>query len=224
MKHPFLYLTLLLGVLCWGTVPSQAKNDKKMTAAEKREQRKKEREARKKGKDEKEDGDKKEEKDDKKVDKKAVNNAVKKLRTVCGRIKANGKYYMYVQYTTMTEDGEEMLKNLQEKERDFKMAKLYPILFNDDASIEDDEAEKTLKKYKIKYPMVKKTDKLSEELPGYTSGAAPKITIVDTTGKVLANGGAEILESWDSAIGAKVTRKTAKPEEGEETEEEPEEE
>ena len=53
MKHSFLYLSLLLGILCWGTVPTQAKSEKKMTAAEKREQRKKEREARKKGKEEK---------------------------------------------------------------------------------------------------------------------------------------------------------------------------
>ena len=220
MKHSFLYLSLLLGILCWGTVPTQAKSEKKMTAAEKREQRKKEREARKKGKEEKEDGDKKEEK----VDKKAVNNAVKKLKTVCGRIKANGKYYMYVQYTVMTEDGEAMLQTLQEEERNFKMAKLYPILFNDDASIDDEEAEKTLKKNKIKYPMVKKTDKLPEQLPGYTPGSAPKITIVDTSGKVLANGGAEILDSWATAVGAKATKKEAKPAEDAETEEEPEEE
>lgn len=220
MKHSFLYLSLLLGILCWGTVPTQAKSEKKMTAAEKREQRKKEREARKKGKEEKEDGDKKEEK----VDKKAVNNAVKKLKTVCGRIKANGKYYMYVQYTVMTEDGEAMLQKLQEEERNFKMAKLYPILFNDDASIDDEEAEKTLKKNKIKYPMVKKTDKLPEQLPGYTPGSAPKIIIVDTSGKVLANGGAEILDSWSTAVGAKATKKVVKPAESEEAEEEPEEE
>lgn len=224
MKHSFLYLSLLLGILCWGTVPTQAKNDKKMTAAEKREQRKKEREAKKKGKADKEDGDKKDEKDEKKVDKKAVNNAVKKLKTVCGRIKTNGKYYMYVQYTVMTEDGEDFLKKLQEEERSFKMAKLNPILFNDDASIDDEEAEKTLKKNKIKYPMVKKTDKLSEQLPGFTAAPAPSITIVDTTGKVLANGGAEILDSWPTAVGAKVAKKAAKPAEDEETEEEAEEE
>lgn len=223
MKHSFLYLSLLLGILCWGTVPTQAKSEKKMTAAEKREQRKKEREARKKGKEEKEDGDKKDKKDEK-VDKKAVNNAVKKLKTVCGRIKANGKYYMYVQYTVMTEDGEAMLQKLQEEERNFKMAKLYPILFNGDADIDDEEAEKTLKKNKVKYPMVKKTDKLPEQLPGYTPGSAPKITIVDTTGKVLADGGAEILDSWSTAVGAKVTKKEAKPAEDAETEEEPEEE
>lgn len=214
MKHSFLYLSLLLGILCWGVVPTQAKSEKKMTAAEKREQRKKEREARKKGKEEKEDGDKKEEK----TDKKAVNNAVKKLKTVCGRIKANGKYYMYVQYTVMTETGEAMLQKLQEEERNFKMAKLHPILFNDDASMDDEEAEKTLKKNKIKYPMVKKTDKLSEQLPGFTPGAAPKITIVDTSGKVLANGGDEILDSWSTAVGAKVTKKAEKPAESEEAE------
>ena len=119
----------------------------------------------------------------------------------------------------MTEEGEELLKTLQEEERNFKMAKLIPILFNDDASIEDDEAKKTLKKHKIKIPMVKKTDKLAENLPGFSPAPAPKITIVDTTGKVLANGGAEVLDSWASAVGTKVTRKAAKPAEEEESEE-----
>ncbi len=222
MKHTFFYLSLLLGsLICLGTLPAQAKDDKKLSAAEKRELKKKEREAKKEAR-KKSKGDKGDEKDeakkDDKPDKKAVSNAVKKLKPVCGRIKGNGKFYMYIQYTTMTEAGEEMLTKISEAERGLKSAKVCAFLISDDASIEDDEAEKTLKKMKVKLPMVRKFGKMEEQLPGYKDATPPRITIVDPTGKVVADGGESLLETWPDAIGAK---KPAKPaEEEEETDDE----
>lgn len=225
MKHPFLYLTLLLGVACWSVSPVIAKDDeKKLTRAEKKELKKKEKEAKraakKKGKKDDDDDDEKKkgkgDKDDdddkdKKVDKKAVSNAMKKLKTASGKAKGNGKFYMYVQYTTLTEAGEEMLKNIIESDRDFKAAKVNVLLINNDPTEEED-AVKALKKLKTKYPMVMKGEKLAEELPGYTPQTAPYITIVDPSGKTKASGGPELLDSWHTAVGAKAPKKKAKAE------------
>ena len=199
MKHPFLYLTLLLGVACWSVSPVIAKDDeKKLTRAEKKELKKKEKEAKraakKKGKKDDDDDNKKKDKGDKdddddkdkKVDKKAVSNAMKKLKTASGKAKANGKFYMYVQYTTLTEAGEEMLKNIIESDRDFKAAKVNVLLINNDPT--------------------------EEELPGYTPQTAPYITIVDPSGKTKASGGPELLDSWHTAVGAKAPKKKAKAE------------
>lgn len=223
MKRSFLYLTLLMGLVCWGVAPTMADDDKKLSKAEKRELKKKEREAKraakkatkKKGKksedkdDDDEDADKKEKKkDDEKADKKAVSDAFKKLEPAYGRARGNGKFFLYADYNLLMESGDAMLEQLAKSERAFKAAKVNVLLINNEV-VEEDEAVKSLKKRRMKYPMVMKSDNLQENLPGYTAGTAPQIIIVDGTGKVKAKGGAELLESWHSVVGAKAPKKAS---------------
>lgn len=231
MRNPFLYLALTLGLICWGVGPCAAKDDEpKLTKAEKRELKKKEKEAKKaarkkakngKSEDVEDSEDKGDDDDkDKKVDKKAVSKAMKNLNTDYGKPKGNGKFYMYVEYTTMTEAGEEMLKKLIDADRDLKKAKVNVLLINGFSSAEDfPDAIKELKRMKAKFPMVKKSDELAEDLPGYTSGTAPSIIIVTPSGEVKASGGAELLDTWHEAVGAKPSKKAAPQEEDETTEE-----
>lgn len=226
MKRSFLYLSLLAGLVCWGVAPTIADDDdKKLTKAEKRELKKKEKEAKKaakkKGRKSADDGEEEEDDDadskkKKKGDKKAVSNAFKKLKTTYGRAKGNGKFFLYADYNLLLEDSSVLLEQLAESDRAFKSAKVNVLLINHE-SIEEDEAVKSLKKRKIKFPMVMKTAELEEELPGYTPGSAPHITIVDGTGEVKASGGAELLESWHEAIGAKAPKKPKKADDEEET-------
>ncbi len=215
MKHSFFYLTLLLGLVCWSIPEAGAKDDdKKLSKAEKRELKKQEKEARKaaknKGKknaDAEEDEDEDNGKKKKKADKKAVSNAWKGLKPDFGKLKANGKFFIYAEYTTLTEAGEGMLNKLVESDREFKAAKVNVLLINCE-SVEEETACKMLKKMKCKLPMVMKSQKLEEEeLPGYTPGSAPRLTIVDSTGAVKASGGPELLETWHSVVGAKAPRK-----------------
>lgn len=225
MRRSLFYLTLLLGIFCWSMPQADAKDDdKKLSKAEKKELKKKEKEAKKaakkKGKkdadedEEDEDDDKKKKKDDKK----AVSNAWKSLKTDYGKCKGNAKYFIYAEYTTLTEAGENMLKQLVESEREFKAAKVNVLLINCEMG-EKEEAVKMLKKMKTKLPMVMKDAELEEkELPGYTPGAAPSITIVEPTGKVKSSGGPELLDSWHSIVGAKVPAKKAKDTETDDTE------
>ncbi len=222
MRNSFLYLTLALGLICWGVTPGVAKDDSpKLSKAEKRELKKKEKEAkkaaRKKAKDnDKEAGDDDDDKD-KKVDKKAVSKAMKALAPDYGKAKGNGKFYMYVDYTILTEEGEEMLNKLAEAEKDLKKAKVNVLLINGFSAEEEmPEAIKYLKSQKIKYPMIRKTEKLAEELPGYSGGTAPAITIVTPGGQVKASGGAALVDTWHEAVGAKITKKAAAEDEPEE--------
>lgn len=228
MKHSFFYLTLLLGLVCWSIPEAGAKDDdKKLSKAEKRELKKQEKEARKaakkKGKknaDAEEDEDEDDGKKKKKADKKAVSNAWKGLKPDFGKLKANGKFFIYAEYTTLTEAGEGMLNQLIESEREFKAAKVNVLLINCEP-IEKETACKMLKKMKCKLPMVMKDQKLEEEeLPGYTPGTAPTITIVDSTGAVKASGGPELMDSWHSVVGAKAPKKAKSAEAEEEATEE----
>lgn len=232
MRNPFLYLALTLGLICWSMPPCSAKNDEaKLSKAEKRELKKKEKEAKKaakkkakKGKSENsEEGadDAEDEDKNKKADKKAVSKAMKSLNTDYGKAKGNGKFYMYVDYTTMNEAGEEMLKNLVAADKDLKKAKVNVLLINGFSSEEDmPDAIKELKRMKVKYPMVKKSAQIEEDLPGYTGGTAPSIAIVTPSGEVKASGGAELLDTWHTVVGVKIMKKAAaEAEEEEETEE-----
>ena len=170
MKHSFFYLTLLLGLVCWSIPEAGAKDDdKKLSKAEKRELKKQEKEARKaaknKGKknaDAEEDEDEDNGKKKKKADKKAVSNAWKGLKPDFGKLKANGKFFIYAEYTTLTEAGEGMLNKLVESDREFKAAKVNVLLINCE-SVEEETACKMLKKMKCKLPMVMKSQKLEEE-------------------------------------------------------------
>lgn len=228
MRHSFFYLTLLLGVCCWGIAPSVAKDDKKLSREEKRELKMKEKEAKKaarKGKTSDDDKDAEDAEDDdkkkKKADKKAVANAWKNIKPEYGKLKPNGKFFIYAEYTTLTEGGEEMLKQLIAEERSLKAAKVNVLLINCEP-MEKELAIKMLKKLKCKYPMVMNDAKLKEmELPGYSPGSAPRMVIVDATGSVKANGGPELMESWHSVVGAKApaAKKKAAAEEAPETEE-----
>lgn len=191
-------------------------DDKKLSKAEKKELKKKEKEAKKaaKKKGKKEAAEDEDDEDDenkkKKADKKAVSNAWKGLKTDYGKCKGNAKYYIYAEYTTLTEEGENMLNQLVEAERDFKAAKVNVLLINCEP-MEKETAVKILKKIKCKLPMVMKTQALEdEELPGYTPGTAPAITIVEPTGKVKSSGGPELLDSWHSIVGAKAPARKAK--------------
>lgn len=213
MKNSFFYLTLFLGLICWSIPEAGAKDDdKKLSRAEKKELKKQEKEAKKAAKKKgKKNADEEEEEDDdkkkKKADKKAVSNAWKGLKTDYGKLKANGKFFIYAEYTTLTEAGEDMLNKLVESDREFKAAKVNVLLINCEP-VEEETACKMLKKMKCKLPMVMKSQKLEEEeLPGYTPGSAPRLTIVDSTGAVKASGGPELLETWHSVVGAKAPRK-----------------
>lgn len=222
MKHSFLCLSLILGLFCGGISPISAKDDdKKMSRAEKQEMKRLEKEAKKaakkKGKKndkEADDGDE----DDKKKDKKAVSNAWKQVDPAYGKIKPNGKFFMYAEYTTLTEDGEAMLDWLIKTEVNFKVAKVCVLLINGE-STEEESAVKMLKKRKVKYPMVMRGSDLGETLPGYSPSTAPHLIIVDGTGTVKAKGGIELMDTWHEVVGAKAPKKPAKKA----TEEEPEE-
>lgn len=222
MKHSLFYFTLFLGLFCWSMPEAGAKdNDKKLSKAEKRELKKQEKEARKAAKKKgKKNADDAEDEDEdlgkKKVDKKAVSNAWKGLKPTYGKLKPNGKFFIYAEYTTLTEAGENMLNQLIESEREFKAAKVNVLLINCEP-IEEETACKMLKKMKCKLPMVMNSQKLEdEELPGYTPGTAPTITIVDPTGAVKASGGPELMETWHKVVGAKAPKRAAKAAEAEE--------
>lgn len=226
MKHSFLCLSLILGLFCGGISPIFAKDDdKKMSRAEKQEMKRLEKEAKKaakkKGKKNDKEADDEEEDDEKKKDKKAVSNAWKQVDPAYGKIKPNGKFFMYAEYTTLTEDGEEMLDWLIKSEVNFKVAKVNVLLINGE-STEEEAAAKALKKLKVKYPMVMRSSNLSEKLPGYTSSTAPHIIIVDGTGTVKSSGGMEIMDTWYKTVGAKEPKKPRKvnEEEGDDTESE----
>lgn len=216
MKHSFFYLTMLLGLVCWSMPEAGAKDDdKKLSRAEKRELKKQEKEAKKaakkKGKTNADDEDDEDEEDDgkkkKKADKKAVSNAWKKLKPAFGKLKPNGKFFIYASYTTLTESGEAMLNQLIESEREFKAAKVNVLLINCEP-VEEETACKLLKKMKCKLPMVMMDQKLEEEeLPGFSPGSAPALTIVDATGAVKASGGPELLDTWHSVVGAKAPKR-----------------
>ncbi len=222
MKRTIFYLALLMGLACWATAPAVAKDDKKQTREEKREQKKKEKEAKKK---KKKDGDEEagEDEKNKKVDKKAVSKALKSLETAYGKAKGNGKYFMYVRHSVLTEAGEEMFNKLIEQEKALKAAKVNVLLVYCDPD-EEETAVKLLKKAKVKYPMVMKAEKLAEELPGYSEGTTPGIIIVEPSGKVKSSGGPELADTWYDVVGAK--KPAAREEKGakdEETEKETEE-
>ena len=222
MKHSFLCLSLILGLFCGGISPISAKDDdKKMSRAEKQEMKRQAKEAKKaakkKGKKNDKDADDEEE-DDKKKDKKAVSNAWKQVDPAYGKIKPNGKFFMYAEYTTLTEDGEAMLDWLIKTEVNFKIAKVNVLLINGE-STEEESAVKMLKKRKVKYPMVMRGSDLGETLPGYSSGTAPHLIIVDGTGTVKAKGGIELMDTWHEVVGAKAPKKPAKKATEEEAEE-----
>lgn len=222
MKRTIFYLSLLMGLACWAAVPAVAKDDKKQTREEKREQKKKEKDAKKKKKkDADEEADEAEK--DKKVDKKAVSKAMKSLETAYGKAKGNGKYFMYVRHSVLTEAGEEMFNKLIQQEKALKAAKVNVLLVYCDPD-EEETAVKLLKNAKVKYPMVMKTEKLAEELPGYSDGAAPGIIIVEPSGKVKSSGGPELADTWYDAVGAKKpAARKAKPADEDATEEDTEE-
>lgn len=226
MRRSILYFSLLLGLLCWSLPAAEAKDDKKLSKAEKRELKKQEKEAKKaaKKKGKKDADDEAEDEDDgnkkKKADKKAVSNAWKGLKPAFGKLKPNGKFFIYAEYTTLTEAGEGMLNQLIESEREFKAAKVNVLLINCEP-VEEDTACKLLKKLKCKLPMVMKDQKLEEEeLPGYSPGNAPALTIVDGTGAVKASGGPELLDNWHTVVGAKAPRKAKSEKADEEADEE----
>lgn len=219
----------MLGIFCGGFTPLSAKDDDKgQSRAEKREMKRLEKEAKKaaKKKDKKNDKDDSDEDEDddkkKKKDKKAVSNAWKQVTPVYGRIKPNGKFFMYAAYTTLTEEGEEALDWLVRTEPNFKMAKMNVLLI-DNESTDKEETKKMLKKKKVKYPMVLKSSELSEKLPGYSPNTPPHFIIVDGTGTVKASGGVEIMETWYKAVGAKEPKKPKVTKDEETTDEESEE-
>ena len=229
MKHSFLCLSLILGLFCGGISPVSAKDDDKgKSRAEKREMKRLEKEAKKaakkKGKKDNKDDDDEEEDDDKKKkkDKKAVSNALRQLDPAYGKIKPNGKFFMYAHYTTLTEDGEAMLDWLIKSEVNFKVAKVNVLLINGEAT-DEEEVAKALKKRKVKYPMVMRSSDLSEKLPGYSSNTAPYIIIVDGTGTVKSSGGMEIMDTWYKTVGAKEPKKPKATKEEETSDEESEE-
>ena len=215
MKHPFLCLSLIFGLFCGGFSPIYAKDDdKKLSRAEKQEMKRLEKEAKKaakkKGKkDDKEADDEEDDDKKKKKDKKAVSNAWKQVTPVYGKIKPNGKFFMYVEYTTLTEEGEEMLDWLIKTEMNFKAAKVNVLLINNE-SANKEAAITDLKKLKVKYPMVMRSSELSEKLPGYSSNTAPHFIIVDGTGTVKSSGGLEIMDTWYKTVGAKEPKKPKK--------------
>lgn len=223
MKRSIFYLSLLMGLACWATAPAAARDDKKQSREEKREQKKKEKEAKKEAKKKKKkDGDEEAEEDEK-VDKKAVAKAMKTLETAYGKAKGNGKYFMYVRHSVLTEAGEEMFEKLIEQEKALKAAKVNVLLVYCDPD-EEETAIKYLKKAKVKYPMVMKAENLAEDLPGYSDGAAPGIIIVEPSGKVKSSGGPELADTWYDVVGAKKpAARKPKSAEDEETEEDTEE-
>lgn len=215
MKYSSFCISLLLSLLCCGIQPVQAKEDgKKMSAAEKREMRKKEREAKKSKKDKgKKDDDKKE----KKIDKKAFSKVVKSLKSANGRFKPNSKFFVLAAYTTLSEDSEEFLKALDEKEAELKRAKVSLILLNLDANEEKD-AIKEQKKLKIKLPFTtvkflkqalhQDNDEPEDDAevdPTFMYPGAPGFVVVTQSGKVVDKGGTSDMSVLLKAVGVDET-------------------
>ena len=176
MRHPFLYISLLLGVACWGVSPLQAKDDddKKLTRAEKRELKKKEKEekraAKKKGKNSTNAGfdDDDDKADKKKVDKKAFVKFLKKTKLDTGKVATSSKMFLIASFSLSSVDGEDFVQEIQKIEPTLKRNKVAVLLINEGIE-EGKELSKELKKLRVKLPAIsKKTwdaelEKYSEE-------------------------------------------------------------
>lgn len=229
MRHPFLYLVLAAGLVCWGLTPSLAKDDdKQLSKAEKRELKKKEKEAKKAARKKALKGDKADA--DEQVDKKAFSKFLKQIAPFTGKIKTSSKFYLLACYNNNIEASETLLKAIQENEASLKRGKIGVLLINAGDALEEKEAVKELKKYKLKHAAVfnedwkKETEKILEVTGDnaiskkFSSPAAAKWTLLTPSGEALGTGDGSSMEDCFKLAGVKAAPVKAKA--GEEDEEE----
>lgn len=229
MRHPFLYLVLAAGLVCWGLTPSHAKDDdKQLSKAEKRELKKKEKEAKKAARKKALKGDKADA--DEQVDKKAFSKFLKQIAPFTGKIKTSSKFYLLACYNNNIEASETLLKAIQENEASLKRGKIGVLLINAGDALEEKEAVKELKKYKLKHAAVfnedwkKETEKILEVTGDnaiskkFSSPSAAKWTLLTPSGEALGTGDGSSMEDCFKLAGVKATPVKAKA--GEEDEEE----
>lgn len=212
MKHAFLCLTLFAAVAAWSLPAAYADSSAKMTKEEKRaakeakkEEKRAAKEAKKLERDAKKadrEGDKevkaaeKEEAEAKKAEKKAVVKAAKNLKLIQpGKIAASTKYLFYYHTNSALTISEENLDLLVEQSKKMKSAKIAILLISHDG--DNSNALKFYKDHKANFPAVKAGEETLEEMPGYVAnGSAPHVTIVDNTGKQIADGDGSLIENW----------------------------
>lgn len=180
MKHPFLCISLLLGLACWGVSPLQAKDDddKKLSRAEKRELKKKEKEekraSKKKGKNNTSAESEDEDKDKKKVDKKAFIKFLKKTKLDTGKVATGSKMFLIASFSLSSVDGEDFVQEIQKIEPTLKRNKIAVLLINEGIE-EGKELSKELKKLRIKLPAISKKT-WEAELEKYSEDVGLELT------------------------------------------------
>lgn len=212
MKHAFLCLTLFAAVAAWSLPAAYADSSSKMTKEEKRaakeakkEEKRAAKEAKKLERDAKKadrEGDKevkaaeKEEAEAKKAEKKAVVKAAKNLKLIQpGKIAASTKYLFYYHTNSALTISEENLDLLVEQSKKMKSAKIAILLISHDG--DNSNALKFFKDHKANFPAVKAGEETLADMPGYVAnGSAPHVTIVDNTGKQVADGDGSLIENW----------------------------
>lgn len=211
MKHSLLCLALFAAVAAWSLPPVYADSSAKMTKEEKKaakeakkEEKKAAKEAKKIDRDAKKaeaEGNKevkaaeKEEADAKKAEKKAVAKALKKMKLQNGKPSSTAQYYFFYHTNSALAMSEENLDVLVEQSKAMKKAKIAIIVISHDK--DDTNAVKFLKDHKANFPMIPGSDKDLSDIPGYiANGSAPHVTIVDNTGKQLADGDGDLVENW----------------------------
>lgn len=221
MRHPFLYLVLAAGLVCWGLTPSLAKDDdKQLSKAEKRELKKKEKEAKKAARKKALKGDKADA--DEQVDKKAFSKFLKQIAPFTGKIKTSSKFYLLACYNNNLEASEALLQAIQENEASLKRGKIGVLLINAGDALEEKEAVKELKRYKLKHAAVfnedwkKETEKILEVTGDnaiskkFSSPAAAKWTLLTPSGEALGTGDGSSMEDCFKLAGVKATPVKAK--------------
>lgn len=211
MKHSLLCLALFAAVAAWSIPAAYADSSAKMTKEEKRaakeakkEEKRAAKEAKKAERDAKKadrEGDKdvkaaeKEEAEAKKAEKKAVAKALKKLPLKNGKASGTAKYYLFYHTNSALTISEENLDLLVEKSKEMKKAKIAIIVISHDS--DESNGLKFLDTHKAKFPMISGNEKDLDTIPGYiANGSAPHVTILDSTGRQIADGDGSLVENW----------------------------
>lgn len=212
MKRTLLCLTLFAAVAAWSLPPVYAdsssgkmtREEKKAAKEAKKEEKKAAKEAKKIDRDAKKaeaEGNKevkaaeKEEAEAKKGEKKAVAKALKKIKIQNGKPAGAAKFYFFYHTNSALSISEENLDLLVEQAKNMKKAKIAIIVISHDR--DDSNALKFLKDHKANFPMIPSGDKDLADIPGFiANGSAPHVTIVDSSGKQLADGDGTLVENW----------------------------
>lgn len=195
MKKRTLFIWMLTMLLCVATLPATAQdtlnkkaaNDSVPANADKTAKTSKDKKASAKGgKDKKEVGE--------------VLKALSRVHTLSGRLNKKAEYFLYLQSASWCGPCCNEMPGIVKEYKKMKKANVEIMLFGHDRTADD--AKAFVKRFGMKFPVTLDHQKGKLKVPGFIkAGGIPHLTIVDSNGKVLANGHpGSLIPRWESII------------------------